>query len=544
MATLDPVELLEQIAHLMSLKGENPFKIRAFEKGAAAISGRDDLAALAKDGKLTTIAGIGKGIADVLTEFLLRGESTALRELQAAMPPGLLELTRVPGLGPKKALKLIEELGIETLGELEYACRENRIARLTGFGEKLQQKIFEGIQFMKAGEGQQRLVDAQPLAARVLKTLRASVDGARVSETGEIRRQLEVVTGLDFLVELPSGAAEAKRVKKAAEDAMEKGAFPMRLHFAEQGAFGSELARTTATDAHWKAIEAPAKNVAKKTGATEEQFYQSLGLPCIPPEMRETGEEVALARSGKLDQVLGWDSIRGVFHNHTTRSDGVASLEQMVVAARKRGYEYIGISDHSKSAVYARGLTDDVLKEQEKEVREVQEKHPDVRIFWGIESDILADGSLDYEDKILKRFDFVIGSVHSRFKMDCEAMTDRMCEAIRNPYIRFVGHLTGRLLLDRKGYDLDMERVIAAAADAGVAIEMNANPARLDIDWRWGAELRKRKVFTSINPDAHATSELEYTRFGIAMARKALMPAELVLNTRSAKDVEKWLKRT
>jgi DNA polymerase (family 10) len=233
-----------------------------------------------------------------------------------------------------------------------------------------------------------------------------------------------------------------------------------------------------------------------------------------------------------------------VFHNHTTRSDGVASLEQMVVAARKRGYEYIGISDHSKSAVYARGLTDDVLKEQEKEVREVQEKHPDVRIFWGIESDILADGSLDYEDKILKRFDFVIGSVHSRFKMDCEAMTDRMCEAIRNPYIRFVGHLTGRLLLDRKGYDLDMERVIAAAADAGVAIEMNANPARLDIDWRWGAELRKRKVFTSINPDAHATSELEYTRFGIAMARKALMPAELVLNTRSAKDVEKWLKRT
>jgi DNA polymerase (family 10) len=252
---------------------------------------------------------------------------------------------------------------------------------------------------------------------------------------------------------------------------------------------------------------------------------------------------VKLAKAGKLDSILAWDGVRGIFHNHTTRSDGTASLEEMVIAAKKQGFQYIGISDHSQSAFYASGLKTDALLEQEKEIRKVQDKHPDIRIFWGIESDILADGSLDYPESMLKRFDFVVASVHSRFQMDKEAMTDRILEAIRNPHTRFLGHATGRILLGRKGYDLHMEKIIAEAAACDVAIELNANPARLDIDWRWGPELRKHGTKISVNPDAHATDEIVNTRFGIMMARKALLPASQVVNGRSVKEVEKWLAR-
>lgn len=235
--------------------------------------------------------------------------------------------------------------------------------------------------------------------------------------------------------------------------------------------------------------------------------------------------------------------MRGIFHNHTTRSDGAATLEQMVLGAKKLGYEYIGISDHSQSAFYAQGLKQPDLLAQEREVRELQQKHPEIRIFWGIESDILADGELDYEHAVLKKFDFVIASVHSRFKMEREAMTDRILHAIRNPATRFLGHATGRILLGRAGYDLDMERVIDEAARHDVAIEINANPARLDIDWRWGPKLRASHTRVSINPDAHEVAGLEDTRYGIAMARKALLPASLVVNARGVREVEKWLKR-
>ena len=240
---------------------------------------------------------------------------------------------------------------------------------------------------------------------------------------------------------------------------------------------------------------------------------------------------------------MPYDGVAGVFHNHTTRSDGTATLEEMVQAARAQGYKYLGISDHSQTAFYAQGLKVDSLDAQEKEVRKLQDKYTDIRIFWGIESDILADGSLDYEQSQLKRFDFVVASIHQRFKQDRQSTTDRLLTAIRNPATRFLGHVTGRLLLGRPGYDLDMEAVIREASRQDVAIEINANPARLDIDWRWGPALRDAETLVSINPDAHATEELENTRFGIAMARKALLPRSLVVNSRDVRSIEKWLKR-
>jgi DNA polymerase (family 10) len=525
---MTPIELLEEMKRLMELKGENPFKIRAFEKAIQNLSGQDDLEARARAGTLTELAGIGKGISEVLTDFLVHKKTTARDELRDSLPAGLVELTEVPGVGPKKAMQLIEELGVSSIGELEYACRENRLLKLKGFGPKGQQKILEGIEFRKSHQGQLRLVDALPLARKVS----AALENLKIpfSETGALRRRLEVLKELDFL-----GVADPKLEAKVLEKCGELG-LPVRLHFTSKEKFGYELARTTATPEHWKALGAPAPFEVP----TESAFFEKLGVAFIPPESRETGEEVALAKKGGLSLVEG---VRGVFHNHTTRSDGTASLEEMVIAAKKLGFEYIGISDHSQSAFYAQGLKADVLKEQEKEIRAVQEKHPEIRIFFGIESDILADGSLDYDPAVLKRFDFVIGSVHSRFKMDRSTMTERILQAIRNPHTRFIGHLTGRLLLGRPGYELEMERILEEAARHDVAIEINAHPARLDIDWRWGAELRKHQTLVSINPDAHEVEGLEDVSFGLTVARKALLGAGQVVNTRSVKEVESWLKR-
>lgn len=533
------VALLEEMRHLMHLKGENVFKVRAFERAAAELAGRDDLADHAAKGSLTSIEGVGKGIAEVLTEFFNTGGSKARDELKASLPAGLIELTEIPGLGPKKAMQLIEELDIHSLKELEYACKENRLLRLKGFGVKVQAKILEGIHFLNAHSGKLRLSDAEPLADSLKREL-MKLTGSRVELTGAIRRHLEVMSEIELLVE---GTSEVTR-KKIAEKieairSEEKIGLPVQVQFASKENFGFEWARTTATPEHWKALGAPAEFAA----ASEEDFYGKFGTTVIPPEARETGEEVQLAKSGGLKDLLPWDGVRGVFHNHTTRSDGTATLEEMVIEAKKRGYQYIGISDHSQSAFYAQGIKADDLATQEKEIRALQDKYPEIRIFWGIESDILADGSLDYDEKWLKRFDFVIASIHSRFKADRQAMTDRIVAAIRHPATRFVGHLTGRLLLGRPAYDLDIEAVIREAAQHDVAIEINANPARLDIDWRWGKTLREHGTLVSVNPDAHATEELEYTRYGVAMARKALLPTGLVVNSRSVQDVANWLAR-
>ncbi len=422
------IELLDEIRRLMELKGENPFKIRAFEKASGVLAGQDDLKERAKAGTLTELPGVGKGISEVLTEFLLQGKSTVRDELLASLPPGLLELTAIPGVGPKKAMQLIEELGISSVGELEYACRENRLLKLKGFGEKVQQKILDGIGFIKTTQGQQRLDEAFRCAEMLLPMLAEAVGGARVSETGELRRRLETISKLQFLVE---GTEHQAQIDSALEKFRIVSGCKIALEVlrAPQERFGYELARTTATDAHWKALGSPASFDA----ATEEAFYEKLGIGLIAPEMRETGEEVKLAKSGKLQSVLSWNGVRGVFHNHTTRSDGGATLEEMVRAARALGMSYIGISDHSQSAFYAQGLKVPDLLEQEKEIRKVQQKYPDIRIFWGIESDILADGSLDYEPEVLKKFDFVVASIHSRFKMDRETMTLRFLGAILNP---------------------------------------------------------------------------------------------------------------
>jgi DNA polymerase (family 10) len=555
-----PSELLEEFARLMQLKGENPFKTRAFEKAAALLAGvpEAELKQRARDGTLTDLDGVGKGISEVLTEFLLQGRSTALVELQASIPQGMLELTRIPGLGPKKAQQLIEELGIESVRELEYACRENRLLKLKGFGEKLQQKILDAIAFLHSTEGQARLDEVLPGAEALADRVRRAT-GARVELTGEIRRRCEVVHAVELLVELSGKSAPKDSLQKRTDleriiaDASAKEPIPVEVktNFADPQRWGYDWARTTAGEGHWKALGAPEAPGDSRTSVDEESFYRELGLPWVDPVLRETGEEVSRLREpgagAFLEGLVTERSIQGVFHCHTTRSDGADSLEAMVEAAIARGYRYIGISDHSQTAFYAQGLKAAALKEQEREIRELQEKvdreHPGFRIFWGIESDILKDGSLDYPDSVLKRFDFVIASIHQRHELDRHTMTERIVQAIRNPRTRFIGHLTGRLLLGRRPYEIDIERIIAEAARHDVAIELNSHPQRLDIDWRWGPELRGRKALISINPDAHEVSGLDDTRYGVWMARKALMPAAQVVNTRPVEEVARWLAR-
>ena len=541
------IALLEEIHHLMQLRGENPFKIRAFEKAIGVVSNREDLLVRAKAGTLTELDGIGKGISEVLTEFLLKGTSQARDELMKSIPTELIELTKIPGLGPKKAQELIEKFEIKSIGELEYACRENRLLKLKGFGAKTQTKILEGIEFYKSGEGYKRIGDVLDVSQEVQKNLEKILHSVnaklRVQETGALRRKVEILNRLDYLVETTE--KDLKKIQNQFEKELPRirknfSQLPsIHLIYSDVRTFGYDLAKTTGTEEHWKALGSP-KIIAV---SSEDKFFEQVKVPFIPPEARETGEEVELAKEKKLSELLLWDGVKGVFHNHTTFSDGMNTLEEMVVAARKLGFEYIGISDHSKSAFYAHGLDVSSLNQQEKELRKVQEKYPEIKIFWGIESDILADGALDYDEKTLKRFDFVIASIHSRFGMDKTAMTQRVIEAIRHPRTHFLGHMTGRLLLGRKGFELDTEKVIEEAARNQVVIEINANPQRLDIDWRWGPSLRKNRTHVSINPDAHEVEGLKDVRYGIAVARKALLPRSLVLNSKSTQEVEKWLKQ-
>lgn len=529
----------------MELKGENHFKVRAFEKAEQTLAGRDDLLARARGGTLDELPGIGKGIASIVTEFLLNGHSSVYEELEKSLPAGLSELTEVPGLGPKKAMVLIDQLGIRSVGELEYACRENRLLHLKGFGSKIQQKILEGVMFRNSNQGLQKLSDLELLAEKLLIELRKSCPGKRVNPTGALRRKLEVLSELEFLIEVDSkGKTQAVVEKVLAQFASSYSfQFPVKLHTSPPERYEYEWVKTTGSVEHWKALGAP-EFEGLNPELSEEGIYRHFKLPFIPPEARETGEEVSLARAGQFPDLLPWDGLRGVFHNHTTRSDGRASLEQMVEAAERQGFEYIGISDHSQSAFYAQGLKVADLAEQKKEIKEVQKRHPRIRIFWGIESDILADGSLDYDEKHLKGFDFVIASIHSRMNMNREEMTTRILKAIRNPYTRFLGHPTGRLLLGRKAFDVDMEAVIAEAALCNVVVELNANPARLDLDWRWGKEMRKKGTLTSINPDAHDVEGLKDVHYGVAMARKGLIPVGQIVNAMTVSEVEQWLKRS
>ncbi len=544
---------------MLELKGESPFKSNAYYNAAREIQGlTGDLAELVSSGRIREVKGIGQALSEKLAELVGTGRLVYYEELKQSVPAGLLEMTAIPGLGPKKVMALWQKLGVTTVGELEYACVENRLASLPGFGQKTQDKIMQGILQLKRRRGYHLYAGVIGEAETVLSVLRQEPGLAEL--VGDIRRRVEVIGSIDLLV----GAAEVadvvtalRRVSGVTQVGMDgsvvkarsPSGLPIVVTVMERLTPHALLA-ATGSETHLAALAARAsqRGVAwdlspwgtpqpQPQADTEDALYAALGLPFIEPELREGLDEIEAADTGRLKPLVRAEQIRGIFHNHTTYSDGSASLEDMVEAAKRLGYRYIGISDHSQSAFYANGLKEDRIKEQHAAIDALRTRITGITIFKGIEADILPDGSLDYPDDVLARFDFVIGSVHSRFNLPEEEQTTRVVKALANPYLTMLGHPTGRLLLSRDGYRIDMKRVIDAAREHGKIVEVNANPHRLDLDWRLCRYAKTIGVKVSINPDAHATEGLEDVPFGVNVARKGGLESADVVNTRDVDDM-------
>ncbi|HQB34742.1 MAG TPA: DNA polymerase/3'-5' exonuclease PolX [Syntrophorhabdus sp.] len=556
-------DILENIAMLLEIKGENPFKSRAYYNAAKALSGITNLEELVKEKRLREIKGIGEALSQKIEEYSKTGTMAYYEELTQVVPESLLELMQIPNLGPKKIKVLYDELEITNIGELEYACKENRLIHLTGFGEKTQEKVLKGIEFFKRHKGEFLFGDVYQEAERIRQRLSTIVDPIWAEVCGSIRRRKEVVRDMDILVaaenheKIASFFVSMPEVDQVLVTGETKTSVRMKsgieadLRVVTRQEFPYALVYFTGSKEHNVRL----RGIAKKKGwklneygifdgdnlvicKSEEEIYRALGLPYIPPELREDSGEIEAAEQDKLPSLVQHEDIRGIFHVHTDFSDGVDSLERMVEAAQKFGFSYLGVSDHSKTAYYAGGLKHDAILRQWEMIDTLNKKNSTFRIFKGIESDILSDGSLDYDDSILEGFDFVIASVHSGFTMKKDDMEERILKAMKNPYTTILGHPTGRLLLSRDGYQVDMMRIIDCAAQNHVILELNASPYRLDIDWRYLKYAKDKGVMISINPDAHAVAGLEEVFFGVNIARKGWQESKDILNTRDVNDIK------
>ena len=564
-------DILREIGEILGIKGENPFKTRAYENAARAIEGLgpglDDAVQM---GTLTEIPGIGEALAKKITELVTTGSLKYYEELRASIPDGLLDMTRIPGMGPKKIKAVYDKLGISTVGELEYACKENRLAALDGFGAKTQQNILAGIEQLKRHAERHLYSTARAEAERLVAALESLGPRVvkRLSIAGSLRRRRETIRDIDIV-------ASSKHQEKlmdfftsldGVEAVIAKGDTKSSVRLASgincdlrvvpDEQFPYALLYLTGSKEHNIAVRTRAKAKVYKINEyglfrgersikcdDEAAIYAKLGLAYIPPELREDMGEIDAAEKGALPTLVEDSDMRGILHVHTNASDGVSSLDQLVKAAQQLNAEYLGIADHSESAQYANGLTPERVKQQHKEIDALNKKLKGFRVLKGIEADILADGALDYADSVLKTFDFVVAAVHSRFKMSKDEMTKRMITAMRNPYVSILAHPTGRLLLSREPYEIDMDEVIAEAARLGVVLEINANPHRLDLDWRVCKRAKEQGCRFAICPDAHRADDLADTAYGVGIARKGWLEAADIVNTRPADEALVLLKR-
>jgi len=540
-------DALELLGLLMELHGENPFKARSYAGASYTIYKYPSPLSGMTPEELSAVPGIGVAIRDKIRSLLEQGHLPQLDELLQKTPAGLLEVMKVKGLGPKKVRTIWQELGVENLGELKYACLENRLTLLKGFGEKTQDNVLHQIEFMERNSGKFRYAEVEPEVLQV-KALVASVFGQEnVEEAGPFRRRLEVLEQADLLVRAaPEELLEALegRIewKEDATDPLQvilECGLPLYLHAAETG-FGSRLFELNGSASFLLEFGKifPYKN---KLAETEKDLFEAAGLPFVEPEMRETESRgLEMAQAGTLPVLVQDDAMRGVVHAHSTWSDGMNSIEEMAGACREMGYQYLCMSDHSQSAFYANGLKADRILKQHKEIDQLNQRLQGFKIFKGIESDILFDGQLDYPDEVLASFDFVIASVHSILKMSREKATERVLAAIRNPYTTILGHPTGRLLLSREGYPLDMSAIIEACARHKVVLELNANPYRLDIDWRFIREALNKGVMIAVNPDAHNIAGIQDIRYGLLAARKGGLSAAQLFNHLTTAEMEEY----
>jgi len=554
-------DALEQIASFMELKGENLFRVRTFRTVARVVSGLPGtLQEALDDGTLAATKGVGPATLEVIGELADSGHSALLEELRGQVAPGLVEMLSISGLGVAKIRQIHETLGIDSLPDLEAAASDGRLAALPRFGQKTADNIRKSIAFLRQA-GAFRLAHHAAEEARTLVEALRRVPGVLDAiAAGEVRRRCEVVRDLVIVVVAEVAAAEIfDRLGQVPGVQEFAGQDERRVTLRFTGGTGAQLVVTppsnagtvlvqaTGSDTHLRQLEERAetrgcslRGAALWQGSTfvptpdEPALYRALDLPWLPPELREGSGELDAAAAGELPALLEERDLRGFLHCHTNYSDGTNSVAELARGVQAAGYEWMGITDHSQAAAYAGGLSPDDLRRQADEIAEVAATMPGFRILHGIEADILADGALDYDDGVLARLDFVIGSIHSRFNLSGPAMTDRVLAALENPYLGILGHPTGRLLLSRDAYAIDLDRVIARAGALGVAIEINADPHRLDLDWRMLRQARSAGVMISIGADAHNLAGLGNVTYGVGIARKGWLGADDILNTRTA----------
>ncbi|HET7423592.1 MAG TPA: DNA polymerase/3'-5' exonuclease PolX [Gemmatimonadales bacterium] len=553
-------EVLDQIAAFLELKGENPFRIRAFRTAARAIgSFPGDLRAGLEDGSLAATKGVGPATLQIAAELAGTGRASLLEELREQIPPGLVEMLAISGLGVAKIRQIHDVLGIDSLPELEAAALDGRLAKLPRFGQKTSENILKSIAYLRQASTYRLSHHAAEEAEGLRRALERLPGVVSAVVAGDVRRRAEVVR--DVVIVLVAGVQPADLFRRLNEvpgvhEFAGQDERRLTLRFAGGASAqivvttpvnaGAVLVQATGSEAHLRDLAELARSRGLSvTGAAlwrgsefvatpdEETFYRALGLAWIPPELREGKGEVAAAGRGELPRLVEPRDLRGFLHCHTTYSDGSTTVEELARACRAAGYQYLGITDHSQAAAYAGGLSGDDLVRQAAEIDEVNGRLTDFRVLKGIEADILQDGRIDYDDAVLARLDFVIASVHSRFNMAAPEMTARMLAAMDNPHLTIIGHPTGRLLLSRDPYGVDLDAVIEKAAATGVALEINADPHRLDLDWRVLQRVRAAGAMVSIGADAHNVAGIGHVDYGVAMARKGWLGPDDILNARA-----------
>ena len=569
--------ILDEIGTLLELQGESSFRCNAYHNGSRTVAQLEgDLAEIVAAGTLGDVKGIGDTLKEKITTLVRTGKLPFYDDLKAKIPAGLLQMLRLPGLGPKKVKALFDQLAIDDLDKLKAACEAGQVAGLKGFGAKTQSKIVEGLEFLSRMGDRVRIDQALPVALALLDGLREAPGVLRMELCGSLRRRKDTIRDIDILiaaadaepimerfVTLPGVAQVVARgeTKSSIMVAVAGGSQQLMnadLRVVTDKQFPFALNYFTGSKEHNVAMRARAQarglklNEYELAGAKggvrcpdEADIYKALGFAYVPPEMREDTGELEAAESGKLPELIKVEDIQGVFHCHTTESDGANSLEDMAEAAQKLGLKYLGIGDHSQSLTVANGLSPERVRKQQRAIDALNEKFKGkgFHVFKGIECDILPDGRLDFSDDVLASFDYVVASVHTHFNQTREEMTARIVKAVTNPFVTMLGHATGRLLLRREGYAVDLEAVLHAAAKAGTMVEINAHPMRLDIDWVHCKRAKALGVQLVINPDAHSTTDIAYYPYGVDVARRGWLTRGDVFNTRPTANVETLLNK-
>lgn len=570
----DVAAALDDIGTLLALKGENDFRCRAYHAAARTVSALPgDIKDLVATKKLKDVRGIGEALVEKITTLVTTGRLPYLDDLRASIPPGLIDMLRLPSIGPKKVKALYDALQVDSIEKLKAACEAGEVAKLKGFGEKTAQKILDGIAFLGTVGNRVRLDKGLALGERLLEKIRAMPGVIRSELCGSLRRRRETVKDIDIVVSAADAGPIMDAFVKLPEVLQVTGHGPTKSSIVAEMAWGREKVVLNAdlrvvtdeqfpvTTLHFtgskehnirlrqRAIERGwslndyALTGYKKKLPDEAAVYKALGLEWVPPEMREDTGEVEASEKGALPELIQVKDIRGVFHNHTTASDGTATLEEMALATKALGLEYFGVGDHSQSLTIANGLTPTRVKKQWAEIDALNKKLKGVTILKGSEVDILEDGSLDFDDELLAGFDYVVVSVHSLFGLSEEVQTARVCKALSHPAVTMLGHATGRLLLRRDGYKIDLDKVLEAAARHGKMIEINAQPDRLDLDWKYVKRAKELGIPLVINPDGHSPDDLGLYVWGVDVARRGWLTKADVFNTRGVDEVMTELMR-